>query len=60
MDEKIRCHKGVYVSVTGPCLETAAEYRFFGLIGADAVGMSTVPEVILQFHAGLKVWEFQL
>jgi purine-nucleoside phosphorylase len=54
-EEKIRCHKGVYVGVTGPCLETAAEYRFFGLIGADAVGMSTVPEVIVAVHSGLKI-----
>jgi len=55
LDEGIRVHKGVMVAVTGPCLETAAEYRFFRRIGADIVTMSTVPEVIVANHAGLKV-----
>lgn len=55
LDEGIRVHKGVMIAVTGPCLETAAEYRFFRRIGADLVTMSTVPEVIVANHAGLKV-----
>ncbi|MEK6646429.1 MAG: purine-nucleoside phosphorylase [Candidatus Firestonebacteria bacterium] len=55
IENKIKYHKGVYVGVTGPSLETAAEYRFLRLIGADAVGMSTVPEVVVAVHCGLKV-----
>ena len=55
LEEGIKIHRGVYVGVAGPNLETPAEYRFLRLIGADAVGMSTVPEVIAAKHSGLKV-----
>jgi purine-nucleoside phosphorylase len=55
MEEKIVCHKGVFVAVSGPNLETRAEYRFLRGIGADVVGMSTVPEVIVGVHAGLRM-----
>ena len=51
----IRLHEGIYASVVGPQLETRAEYRMLKTIGADAVGMSTVPEVIVANHLNLKV-----
>ena len=55
-ENDIRCHEGVYVGVSGPNLETRAEYRFIRTIGADAVGMSTVPEVIVARHMELPVF----
>ena len=55
-EEGIALQKGVYVAVTGPCYETPAEYRFFRLIGGDAVGMSTVPEVIVARHSSIPVF----
>ena len=60
LNQNIVAHRGVYVAVTGPNLETRAEYRFLRAIGADVVGMSTVPEVLVAVHAGLKVLGFSI
>ena len=54
LDRGLRLQQGVYVAVVGPNLETRAEYRFLRTIGADVVGMSTVPEVIVARHHGLR------
>lgn len=55
MEDKIKVHKGVFVAVCGPNLETPAEYRFLRGAGADVVSMSTVPEVIVAVHSSMKV-----
>ena len=55
-EEGIQLRKGVYLSCTGPTYETPAEYRYFRAVGADAVGMSTTPEVIVARHAGIPVF----
>lgn len=55
LEEKIVCQRGVFVAVPGPNLETRAEYRWLRAAGADVVGMSTVPEVIVAVHEGMKV-----
>lgn len=55
-EEGITCHQGVYVAVTGPNLETKAEYKYLRIIGGDAVGMSTAPEVIVANHMGIPVF----
>src|SRR5262245_62601833 len=60
LEEKIVCHKGVFVAVPGPNLETRAEYRFLRGIGADVVGMSTVPEVIVGVHAAMRNLGFSI
>lgn len=56
LEEKIKLERGVYVAVSGPNLETRAEYRFLRGIGADVVGMSTVPEVIVARHMDFEVF----
>lgn len=60
LEENIVAHRGVYVAVTGPNLETRAEYRFLRGIGADVVGMSTVPEVLTAVHAGMRSLGFSI
>ena len=59
-EKKINLREGVYVSVSGPTLETRSEYRYFGNIGGDAVGMSTVPEVLVANQLGMDVCAFSI
>jgi purine-nucleoside phosphorylase len=56
----INYQRGVYVGVTGPSFETPAEYEFYRRIGGDAVGMSTVPEVIVARHANIPVFAISI
>lgn len=53
---QLRAHKGCYVGVTGPTLETPKEYEYFRIIGGDAVGMSTVPEAIVAHQMGMNIF----
>ena len=59
-DHDILLHEGVYVGVSGPTFETPAEYKYFRIIGGDAVGMSTVPEAIVARHSGIKTFGFSI
>jgi len=60
LEQQLRLQEGVYAALTGPCLETAAEYRYLRIIGGDTVGMSTIPEVIVARHQGSKVLAFSI
>lgn len=59
-DNNIKLQYGVYIGTQGPTFETPSEYNYFRIIGGDAVGMSTVPEVIVANHAGMKVLAFSI
>lgn len=58
--QNLRIHKGVYAAVSGPCFETPAEYRYIKTIGADLVGMSTVPEVIVARHGNIPCFALSI
>lgn len=59
-ENNIELREGIYVGTQGPTFETPAEYHYFRVIGGDAVGMSTVPEVIVARHAGMKVFAISI
>ncbi|MDA0986036.1 MAG: purine-nucleoside phosphorylase [Bacteroidetes bacterium] len=59
-DKKIKTHTGVFTAISGPTLETRAEYKFLRAVGTDAVGMSTVPEVIVAVHMSMDVVGFSI
>lgn len=59
-ENNIKLQRGVYIGTSGPTFETPSEYNYFRIIGGDAVGMSTVPEVIVANHAGMKVMAFSI
>ena len=54
LSNNIKLHQGIYVALTGPTLETPAEYKYMRIIGGDTVGMSTAPEVIIARHMNIK------
>ncbi len=60
LESRIDARRGVFAAMTGPCLETRAEYRFLRTIGADVIGMSTIPEVIVAVHCGLRTLGFSI